>query len=300
MNKVFKAQVTSLALEPVVAERPWGSKAHASFNWPAKAESRKWGEIWMACEDFGIITKVCSGPDTGQTLSYFQGRWGKGLSTPKNGQKNVLPISLRLERTGDEPGPVRVISGEEFWYVLESSPESWLAAGASDSLAPWPERLLKISPEPGDRLVMPGGLPRCQGPNMTVLKALESGAMVQTLYDWERQPDVFDFSPPPKDLTIEYLEPPTLKTICEGRDRILYQGPLYKVTLVNTNFFSSRGDGALALICPVKGRGRVVTSGANEAIRLHPGQAIVVPAGVGRYSVESGTIISYLFFQLNK
>ena len=119
---------------------------------------------------------------------------------------------------------------------------------------------------------------------------------METVHDWGRPPDPWDFPQPANPIPIVHTNLPYLYTVCSGRDRMLYQGPQYTVTLVNTSFFSSDGD-KMRLICPVKGRGSVETSGLPETARLHPGQAVIIPAGIGRYSIKSSTLISYLMFE---
>ncbi|MDR1657483.1 MAG: hypothetical protein LBT47_08010 [Deltaproteobacteria bacterium] len=299
LDPAIAAKLTPLALEPIVAEKPWGALAHTSFNAPSDAENLRWGEIWLACEDFGLSSKVASGANRGHILAWFKINWGLGLVGHRpNPNLPTLPVSLRLERTGSEPGPVRVLSDDELWYVLEAGTESWVGAGSTSSEAPWPKRLKKNPVEPGDRFIMPPGLVNSLGPHMTVLKVLPTGSLVGTLYNWERPADLWDFTPPPKEIPLVNTEPAPLKPLCEGRDRILYQGPIYDLTLVKTSFTSAKGEG-LSIICPIKGRGRVQVSGSKESLRLHPGQAVLLPAGLSRYSIDSGTLISYLHFKFH-
>jgi hypothetical protein len=298
IDPAVQAKLTPLALEPIVADKPWGSTGHASFNAPSGADSRQWGEIWLACEDFGLNTRIASGPHRGQAPGWFKANWGIGLTGHRpNPALPALTVSVRLERTGKEPGPVRALSGEELWCVLEAGVESWVAAGAAPE-GPWPKRLKKTPVEAGDNFVIPPGLIRCQGPTMTVLKVLPTGSLVQTLFDWDRPPDPWDFTPPPRPVDIVDGDLVQLKPVLERRDRVLYRGPLYEAILVRTSFATGRGDG-LSIICPFKGRARLQsTGGAQENLRLHPGQAILIPAGLQRWSVESGTLVSYLHIRL--
>ncbi|MDR0621246.1 MAG: hypothetical protein LBJ61_05155 [Deltaproteobacteria bacterium] len=292
--------VAPLPLTPIVAEKPWGSVGRSSLNVPSNAEGLGWGEIWLASEDFGLITKIASGPHAGQTLAQLKAKWGGVLTgqddpqDPKN--KNTLPASVRLERTGDLLGPVRVLSSDEFWYVYEAGPDSWLGVATTSKEGPWIKRFKKIPLEAGDRFLIPQGLTHCQGPSAAVLKTLPSGSLVETLHDWNRAHDPWDFPPPPTPIPVIHTELPYLYTVCSGRDRILYQGSQYTVTLVNTNFFTADGE-KMSIICPVRGRGSIETSEIKEILRLHPGQATLIPAGIGRYSIKTSTIISYLVFE---
>jgi mannose-6-phosphate isomerase-like protein (cupin superfamily) len=291
--------VVPLPLAPVVADKPWGSVNHTSFNVPPKAEGLRWGVIWLACEDPGLTTKVASGPRGGLSLAATKAEWGHVLTGPEETKdlKNTraLSDSFRLERTGEEPGPVRVLGGDEFWYVLEAGPDAWLGAVTVPGEDTWIKKLKKMTIEVGDRFLIPQGLAHCQGPSSTILKVLPPDAQIETVHDWGRPPDPWDFPQPDQPIPLVHTDPPYLPTVCCGRDMILYQRPRYTATLVNTNFFTAAGE-RMSLICPAKGRGHIETSGILETVRLHPGQAVVIPAGIGRYSIKSSTIISYLLF----
>jgi mannose-6-phosphate isomerase class I len=173
-----------------------------------------------------------------------------------------------------------------------------MGAGVSSEVGSWTQKLKKNIIEAGDRFLVPQGMIHCQGPAATILKVLPSGSFVDTIYDWDRPPDPWGFTPPPIPVPVVHTDLPYLYTVCSGRDRILYQGPQYTVTLVNTNFFTSTGK-KMSLICPTRGRGSIETSGIREIVRLHPGQAVIIPAGIGRYTIKSSTIISYLLFEFN-
>ena len=294
VDPALQAKLTPVALAPIAIERPWGAKAHASWNFPAKADALKWGEIWLACEDFGLETKIASGPHADKNLAWLKANWGLALTGHRPKESGpALTVSLRIERTGSEPGPARVMDGEELWYALEAGAESWIGSSGPGEL---PKSLARTPMEPGDGFIVPPGLVRCQGPKLTVLKVLPTGSLVKTVHDWNRLPDPWGFSPPPKDVEIREGAIQPLKPVTERRDRLLHQGGLYEVALVKTGFATGRGD-RLSLICPIKGRGRVQSAGNQETLRLNPGQCVLVPAAQSRWSVESGTLVAYLHFQ---
>ncbi|MDR2455295.1 MAG: hypothetical protein LBE49_01695 [Deltaproteobacteria bacterium] len=295
VDPAVQAKLTPVALAPIAIERPWGIEARASWNFAAQADSIKWGEIWLACEDFGLETKVASGPYEGKVPAWLKANWGLALTGHRaTADAPALTISLRIERTGPQPGPARAMDADEFWYVLEAGAESW--AGSSGP-GPWPKSQVKTPLELGDAFLVPKGLVSCQGPKLTILKALPTGATVKTVHDWNRPPDLWGFTPPPKEVEIVGGELEALEPVPDGRGRRLYQGDAFEVTLVKTGFATGRGDG-LSIICPIKGRGRIQSAGNPETLRLNPGQAILVPAAQSRWSVESGTLVAYLHFRL--
>lgn len=295
IDPAVQAQLHPVALEPIPAERPWGVEAHASWNFPSKADSVKWGEIWLAAEDFGLATKVASGPHKGRDPAWLLAKWGRGLVGYRERLEGpALTASIRIERTGAAPGPVRAMDKEELWYVLEAGAESFLAFSGDGQ---WPKCQKRLACESGDSLAIPAGLAACQGPRLTILKALPAGAMVQTIYNWDRPPDLWDFTAPPREVPLLGGEPRPLSPVAERRERLIHQNDLYELKLVKTAFATGRGDG-LSIICPVKGRGRLQSAGNPENLRLHPGQAYLVPAAQSRWSIESGTLVAYLHFRL--
>jgi mannose-6-phosphate isomerase class I len=54
---------------------------------------------------------------------------------------------------------------------------------------------------------------------------------------------------------------------------------------------------ALTILWPLAGQGRVLTNGPAPTTRLSPGRAILLPAALGRYAVESGGTVSYLLIE---
>jgi mannose-6-phosphate isomerase class I len=293
----LQSKLCPVALAPIAAEKPWGVVAHASWGFPAQADALKGGEIWLACDDFGLESKVAGGPHAGRTLGWLLANWERGLVGYRaQPDAPALTISLRIERTGAVPGPARVLDQEELWFALEAGAESWAAFSGP---GPWPKSLRKTQLEAADALLVPPGLVRCQGPKLTILKAIPTGTLVKTVYDWDRPADPWDFTPPPRDVPAAEGEPEPLKPASSenSRARLLYQGPHYELTLVKTGFATGRGDG-LSIICPITGRGRINASGVTETLRLHPGQACLVPAAQSRWSVESGTLLTYLHFRL--
>ena len=295
VDPAIQAKLAPVALAPIAIERPWGAVARASWNFAAKADALKWGEIWLACEDFGLETKVASGPYEGRVPAWLKANWGLALTGHRaDADAPALTVSVRIERTGNEPGPARIMDGEEFWYVLEAGAESWVG---SCGPGPLPKSLVKTPVELGDGFAAPAGLVRCQGPKLTILKVLPTGSLIQTVHDWNRPPDLWGFTPPPKKLEAKDGELQPIKPVAARRDGVLHQGDLYEAALVKTSFTTGKGDG-LSLICPVKGRGRVQSAGSKETLRLNPGQCVLVPAAQSRWSVESGTLVAYIHFRL--
>jgi hypothetical protein len=281
-------------LVPTAVAKAWGSQARSAFDEPSQAEGVNWGEIWLASERLGVATLGESSSQGRQPLGWFRGQWGQALTGSKAPEFGpVLNFSVRLERTGGSPGPVRLASEDEFWHVAEAGPQAWFAAGLRQSAGSWNERLRKVSVEPADSFLMPKGVVMVQGPFMTVLKVLPLGAELQTLHDWGRRPDPFDFPPPAAPIPQSDATVAARRHEAQARVNALHRHPNFTVTLFRTNSRTSAGE-PLTVLCPVKGRGRLTASGSRESASLRPGQAVLLPAGLGPRAIESGTAISYV------
>ncbi|MDR1872445.1 MAG: hypothetical protein LBS60_11105 [Deltaproteobacteria bacterium] len=292
----LKSQIYPLSLTPILAEKPWGARRISIYHDPGSKAA--WGEIFLAIKDFGLTSRVASGPLVGQGVHQVGRNWGAEFMDPPRPTGSPLPWTIWLERTGDKPGPVRVKTGPEFWYVLEAEPSSWIGAGLDPKQSQWPQRLARRVAEPSDAFIFPAGSPQAQGPGLTIIKAGLAKIDLATLYDWERQPDVWDYQPTPGlviDLTTEpltVLEPP------DPTSELAVLGQLkgLEVKLLRSTFQSFKG-GQFAIICPIKGQGRINSSGATPTLRLRPGGATIIPAGLGPHSIVSNSSLTALIFQ---
>jgi hypothetical protein len=207
-----------------------------------------------------------------------------------------IPFTVWLERTGDAPGPVRVKSGEEFWFILEAAPDSWLGAGTEPGQDHWPQKLKRHQVDPEEAFIIPAGLPQAQGPNLTVLKAGLIKIGLETLYNWDRKPDAWDYQSAPgyqvplSQEPIQIYEPLNPQGLT-----LIAQTPSLTSRHLCTTFQSFKG-GHFYIICPIKGQGRLNSSGAFPTIRLRPGSATIIPAGLGPHSIVSNSSLTAILF----
>ncbi|MDR1084191.1 MAG: hypothetical protein LBP22_04860 [Deltaproteobacteria bacterium] len=291
----LKNQIYPLSLTPIMSERPWGQRKPSAYY---ESDSQaNWGEIFLAVRDYGLTSRIATGPLSGQPIHKIGQTWGRELADPPGAVGWPIPFTVWLERTGDGPSPVRVKSGPEFWLVLESDPDSWLGAGLEANQNSWPQKLSRRLTEPGEVLIMPAGLPHAQGPAMTVLKACPVKIGLETLYNWDRRPDAWDYQSPPGYQVPQTSEPPVFFNPLSKTDgyNLLAQGPGITVHLLNTTFQAFKG-GRFSIICPIKGQGRLNSSGAFPTIRLRPGGATLIPSGLGPHSIVSNSSLSAVMF----
>ncbi|MDR1576939.1 MAG: hypothetical protein LBT86_01740 [Deltaproteobacteria bacterium] len=295
----LKTQIYPLTLTAIMAEKIWGRRQASPFY---EADPQAvWGEIFLAIKDFGLTSLVANGPLSGKPIHQIGQAWGQELINPPGTIKWPLPLTVWLERTGDKPGPIRVKSGPEFWRVLTTGPESWIGAGEDPNQPTWPQRLRRRLVDPGENYLFPAGLPQSMGPGLTVLKAGLSKIGLETLYDWERRQDIWDYQSDPgyqipiNDEPLAILEP---SPSGEGLYPLL-QGPKFEVHQLTTTFQNFSG-GRFSIICPISGQGRLISSGLYPNLRLRLGSATLIPAGLGSHTIISNSCLTALLFTPSK
>ncbi|MDR2422216.1 MAG: hypothetical protein LBE01_02420 [Deltaproteobacteria bacterium] len=295
----IKNQIHPLSLVPIMAEKPWGSRQSSIF-YPSDSQAN-WGEIFLAIRDFGLTSRVAHGPLADKPIHQISQNWGREFIDPPSPAGWPIPWTIWLERTGDKPGPVRAKSGPEFWRVLAADPDSWIGAGASPAEADWPQRLRRRLVEPGESFIFPAGLPQAQGPGITAIKVGLVKTGLKTLYDWKRRPDAWDYEPAPG-FEVEITDSPLIALKEPPHEEglaLLGQGPGLEASVLTTSFHSFKG-GRFSIVCPIKGQGRLNSTGAFPTLRLRPGAATIVPFGLGPYSIVSNTSLAALIFTVPK
>ncbi|MDR1607198.1 MAG: hypothetical protein LBT38_02150 [Deltaproteobacteria bacterium] len=295
----LKNQIHPLPLSPIVAAKPWGRSQPSLFYEPDSSTS--WGEVFLAIKDFGLISRIANGPLSGKGIHQIGQLWGRELIDPPGQTNWPLPLTIWLERTGDKPGPVRVKTGPEYWRVLSAEPDSWIGAGVDPNQSSWPQKLSRFSSEPGDSHIIPAGLPQALGPGLTVIKAGLVKIGLETLYNWERPQDIWDYQSAP-----DYKVPITNEPLINldpppTEDGFLLVGKTsgFEVRQLKTKFQSFDG-GKFSIICPLSGQGRLNSSGPYPNLRLRPGSATIIPSGLGPHSIVSNSSITALCFSSTK
>jgi hypothetical protein len=81
-------------------------------------------------------------------------------------------------------------------------------------------------------------------------------------------------------------------------ETVLFQDQRLSVRLITTAQRSGlTASEALTFIWPIAGQGRVLTPSPAPTTRLFPGRAVLLPAALGRYAVESAGTVSYLLIE---
>jgi len=269
-----------LTLEPIPAEqvqdrsgRPWPMGEVPEFSL---------GTLWLATD----ISRVAAGPQAGRSLGYLRHLWGAELMGQSLGglPDSPLPVELRLKNTG-EAAQALALSEYSLWHILAAADEASLRAGRPE---------IEFEAEAGRSLWLPPGAPIFLG----------AGLSLAQIGPPARQ---FFISPgssaglqsPPGPAEADPRPPAWLVPAAAGpEEAVLFQDQLLSVRLITTAHRSDMtASEALTFLWPLAGQGRVLTRGPAPTTRLKPGRAVLLPAVLGRYAVDSGGAVSYLIIE---
>ena len=274
-----------LTLEPIPAEqfhdrsgRPWPAGEVPEFSL---------GTLWLAAD----ASRVAAGPQAGRGLGYLRHLWGTDLAGLNAGDAPdmPLPVDLKLKNTG-EASQTLVLTDYSLWYILDAAEESFIRAGFRPGSAEfgadpsfWPELMPEFEVEAGRCLWLPQSAPLILGPGLTLAQFGPAARPVRSL------PDAMDEPHPPVWLTPAIVGP---------GESVVFQDQRLTVRLISTAHWSGlTAPEALTFLWPLAGQGRILTQGPAPTTRLTPGRAVLLPAALGRYAVESAGKVSYLLIE---
>ena len=260
-----------LTLEPIPAEQ---FQDRSGRPWPAgEVPEFSLGTLWLAAD----ASRAAAGPQAGRGLAYLRHLWGTDLAGLNAGAApdGPLPVELKLKNTG-ETSQTLAFTDYSLWYILAAGEESFLRAGFRPDSA-------EFEAEAGRCLFLPPGAPLVLGPGLALA---QFGPSARPL-------------PPSPDVMGDQLSPVWLTPAAAGPgEAVIFQDQRLAVRLITTAHWSGlTAPESLTFLWPLAGQGRVLTQGPAPTTRLKPGRAVLLPAALGRYAVESAGQISYLLIE---
>jgi hypothetical protein len=274
-------------LEPIPAEQ---FQDRSGRLWPVgEVPESSAGTLWLATD----ISKVAAGPQAGRGLGYLRHLWGADLMGLNAGglPDSPLPVELKLKNTR-EAAQALSLTEYSLWYILAVTDEASLRAGWPEGLdsaqaeidpGRWPELLPGFEVEAGRCLWLPPGAPLLLGAGLTLAQIGPPARQFSLL------PESLDDPRPPV-----WLAP----SVAGPEEAVFFQDRGLSVRLITTAHRSDMtASEALTFLWPLAGQGRVLTRGPAPTTRLQPGRAVLLPAALGRYAVDSGGTVSYLLIE---
>lgn len=311
-----------LLMLPVFDPRPWGT-LDLSPVYPGHRFEEKIGESWLTGGD----GKVANGHLKGKTLAELTTQYGRELVGEAATDPTRFPLltkflfpheKLSVQVHPDDAAAHR--AGEpcgknECWYVAHAKPGAQVALGLKAGTTQQAfeqaiqhkraEELLNwINIFPGEMIYVAGGTVHTLGPGSIMVETQQQSDTTYRLYDYGR----------PRELHLQQglsvmkektgsgkVVRPAPKEIPGTRNRRapLVASPYFVVEMLELkdpqDFHTAddSGKNSVQILVAVEGCG-VVEAPGTEPVTLAKGDAVVVPASTGRFSVRPQWSVEFL------
>jgi len=307
---------------PKFDPRPWG--AHdLSPIYPNRHFEEKIGEAWLTGDD----CKVANGPLTGQTLAQVSEKYQRELVGEAARDARRFPLLLKflfpheklsVQVHPDDEQARRV--GEpwgktECWYVAHAKPGSRIALGLKPGVTvaqlehaireKRAEDLLNwLNVYTGDMIYVAGGTVHTLGPGSVIVETQQQSDTTYRLYDYGRPRELHL----KEGLAAVKLNVGSGKVVrpapqqvpgTKNRHAPLVAAPYFVVdmfelkTVEKLNTQDDSGKTSAQILVALEGCGVVEVLGA-EAVTLAKGDAVVIPASVGKFTVRPQWTLEFL------
>jgi mannose-6-phosphate isomerase len=316
-----------LTFDPIFKERVWGGRNLERIFGRVLPPKTPIGESWEITDRPEGVSVIANGPLAGKDLRWLMQNHREEL-LGKNASAERFPLLVKIldcqetlsVQVHPPPKIAAALGGEpktEMWYIADATPEAVLYVGlkqgisredferriASGTVA---DALHRIHVKPGDAMFLPSGRIHAIGGGNVLFEIQQNSDTTYRVFDWNRM----GLDSKPRELHVkESLASinfndyePALITSKYSRNpkfavRYLVHDPLFHVDACKVKrgerfYLSSDGVQILAVI-----KGRLRAAHGEQEMRLGPGGFVVLPASLGRTTVNAETQTEFLQVQ---
>jgi mannose-6-phosphate isomerase len=311
-----------LLMLPAFDPRPWGTR-DLSPIYPNRRFEENIGEAWLTGDD----GKIANGQLTGQTLAQVSEKYQRELVGDAARDARRFPLLLKflfpheklsVQVHPDDEQARRVgqpWGKTECWYVAHAKPGAQIGLGLKPGVTvaqlgdaiheKRAEDVLNwLNVYPGDMIYVAGGTVHTLGPGSVIVETQQQSDTTYRLYDYGR----------PRELHLkEGLAAVKLKVASgkvvrpapaqirggNSRQAPLVAAPYFVVDmfeLKDAQELSTRdesGKSSAQILVALEGCGVVEAAGA-EPVTMAKGDAVVVPASIGKFTVRPQWAVEFL------
>jgi mannose-6-phosphate isomerase len=315
-----------LLMLPGFDPRPWGGH-DLSPIYPNRKFEEKIGESWLTGDD----CKVANGPLSGQTLAQVSNKYQRELvgDTARDARRFPLllkflfpheKLSVQVHPDDEQARRVGQPWGKtECWYVAHAKAGAQIALGLKPGVSvaqleqaiheKRAEELLNwLNVYTGDMIYVSGGTVHTLGPGSVIVETQQQSDTTYRLYDYGR----------PRDLHLaEGLAAVKLKVASgkvvraapvqvgggKNRHAPLIAAPYFVVDMFEMkdpqelNTCDDLEKSSVQILVATEGCG-IVEAAGTEAVTLAKGDAVVIPASLGKFTVRPQWRLEFLRAQV--
>jgi mannose-6-phosphate isomerase len=296
------AELYPLLLMPIFDERPWGVRDLRPIY--TKVVKEPIGESWLTWED----NRVANGPLAGRTLGELSKQYGRDLVGQAAVFDDRFPLLVKFLFPGDklsvqvhpddeQAQKLGALCGKtECWYALRAEPGAQVALGLKSGVTleqfreairnTHAEELLNwVDVHRGDMLYVAAGTVHTIGGGMVLVETQQTSDTTYRLYDYGRGRELHIA----EGLAATKLQTTAGKVIPRPGDHpnVLVRSPFFVVEKIKLRepMEAETTVASPHILVAVEGAG-ILESREMEPISFATGEAVVIPAAVGGYTVR--------------
>jgi len=311
-----------LLMLPAFDPRPWGTQ-DLSPIYPNHKFSDKIGEAWLSGDD----CKVANGPLAGKTLAQLSEQYQRELVGEASRDPKRFPLLLKflfpheklsVQVHPDDEQALRVgqpWGKTECWYVAHAKPGSQIGLGLKPGVTARQleeaihqnraEELLNwINVYAGDMIYVAGGTVHTLGPGSVIVETQQQSDTTYRLYDYGRPRELHlkDGMAAVKEKVKsgKVVRPaPSQVNGSKNRHAPLIAAPYFVVDMfeakepLTLTARDDSGKSSVQILVAVEGCG-VIEAPGMDAVTLAKGDAVIVPASIGEFSVRPQWTLEFL------
>ncbi len=307
-------------MSPAFDPRPWGTE-DLSPIYPNHKFSEKIGESWLS----GDHCKVANGPLSGKTLSQLSEQYQRELVGDAARDPKRFPLLLKflfpheklsVQVHPDDAQALRVgqpWGKTECWYVAHAKPGAQIGLGLKPGVTAAQleqaihenraeEALNWLNVFTGDMIYVAGGTVHTLGPGSIIVETQQQSDTTYRLYDYGRPRELHlkdGMAAVKENVKAGKVLRPVPRQRGKNRDEALIRAPYFVVDMFDAKdqfelaTHDDSGKSSVQILVAVEGCGVIEASGM-ETVTLAKGDAVVVPASVGNFSVRPQWSIEFL------
>lgn len=301
-----------LLMQPKFDPRPWGTD-DLSPIYPNHKFNEKIGEAWLSGDD----CKVSNGPFRGQTLAQLSEQFRRELLGDAARDPKRFPLLLKflfpheklsVQVHPDDAQAMRMgqpWGKTECWYVAHAKPGAQIGLGLKPGVtaAQLEEAIHQNRAEEvlnwlnvftGDMIYVAGGTVHTLGPGSVIVETQQQSDTTYRLYDYGRPRELHlkdGMAAVKEKVTSGKALRPAPEQNGRNRQAALIRAPYFVVDMLEAKDeleFSTRDDSgrtSVQILVAVEGCG-VIEAAGMEPVTLVKGDAVVIPASLGKLSVR--------------
>jgi mannose-6-phosphate isomerase len=317
-----------LTFKPIFKERVWGGRNLERLYQKELPANVPIGESWEISDRPGDASVIANGPLAGKDLRWLMENHAAELLGTAHADKKNFPLLIKIldaqEKLSLQVHPpaklAASLGGEpktEMWYVAEATPEADLFVGLKQGVtrAEFEQRIKdgtvaecfhRIGVQKGDVMFLPSGRVHALGAGNVIFEIQQNSDTTYRVFDWNRvgldgKPRELHVEQSLASIDFEDFEPLLIKSNYSKNPtlsvRVLVDDPLFRIDaciVKRGQRFHIRSDGAqiLGLV-----KGRLDVSHEQTKVSLRAGEFVLLPASLGRVTLNADTQVEFLHVQ---